>query len=751
MKIRRKPLPLPPKLKDFPQLEPLASGHFRYAYLHKGYVIKVPRNKRGQQDNELESSLYASSDHGQSGEFRFARCRLTARGWLVMERVDPIEDGDYPFPDWAKKIDWKQVGFDRNGRLAAYDYAIIKEKKTSTGASSMIEPSKEPIYDFYTRLAQALNSGQSRSVVLYGNVGDLFLINDGKGPVKYIPLVQYLNRKWAAMKTVTQITVELNGPLTFFKPDTQTEDTILNLKKAWRAWKFRLLSMSAAEADREFDDNVKNSASQPAFALEFLRQVCVAVRNLRHTNPEYNLRLLILVESAELAIPAGNGDIAQLQPLDRRKIAILEDWFGDPEFYEGSDSVVLISQSLSQIHPRITQMPQVFDIEVPAPNVEQRAHFVYWRWHDCAEEIEKKGGTPPPWNFESIAKNTAGLTLQSLRQLLIETAYRFPDQDVPTDLIINRVEDFIKSQLGEDVVEFKKPTHTLEDVIGFRSLKTFIKDRLIPRIRRGGTGALSAMGVAGPIGVGKTFIFEAMATELDEPVLVLKNIRSKWFGETDIIFEKLRRVLEAIGSCLVFVDEADTQFGGLSSDTHETERRLTGKVQAMVSDPRLKGRVVWLLMTARIEKLSPDMRRRGRAGDLIIPILDPKFQQNGLPSDDFEDFVWWIVGGIGLDPATCDKFAFLRICEAMKGRSAGDFASIRAEAIAEKVKDIDGLLKLIDDILETDIAKTRRYQELQALLNCTHKSLIPDISDPRRRREEWQQEVRVLQEQGYGR
>ena len=39
----------------------------------------------------------------------------------------------------------------------------------------------------------------------------------------------------------------------------------------------------------------------------------------------------------------------------------------------------------------------------------------------------------------------------------------------------------------------------------------------------------------------KTFVFEAVASELDLPVLVLKNIRSQWFGQTDVIFERVLR------------------------------------------------------------------------------------------------------------------------------------------------------------------------------------------------------------------
>ena len=70
--------------------------------------------------------------------------------------------------------------------------------------------------------------------------------------------------------------------------------------------------------------------------------------------------------------------------------------------------------------------------------------------------------------------------------------------------------------------------------------------------------------------------------------------------------------------------ELGDEFGGVGAETHSTERRLTGKIQAMMSDPRLRGRVIWLLMTARIHLLSPDIRRPGRVGDLIIPVLDPE-------------------------------------------------------------------------------------------------------------------------------
>ena len=54
----------------------------------------------------------------------------------------------------------------------------------------------------------------------------------------------------------------------------------------------------------------------------------------------------------------------------------------------------------------------------------------------------------------------------------------------------------------------------LEQVIGFSKLKEFLKTYLLPRMKLSDDSALPGAAIAGPIGGGKTFIFEAVAAEL---------------------------------------------------------------------------------------------------------------------------------------------------------------------------------------------------------------------------------------------
>jgi SpoVK/Ycf46/Vps4 family AAA+-type ATPase len=236
-----------------------------------------------------------------------------------------------------------------------------------------------------------------------------------------------------------------------------------------------------------------------------------------------------------------------------------------------------------------------------------------------------------------------------------------------------------------------------------------------------GKGTLPGAAVAGPIGGGKTFIFEAVASEVGMPVMVLKNIRSQWFGQTDVIFERLRRVLEALDRVLIVVDEADTQFGGVGGDTHETERRLTGKIQAMMSDPKLKGKVYWLLMTARIHLLSPDIRRPGRVGDLIIPVLDPE-------GEDRKAFLAWALKDIVfINSHEIQDTVLTKLLEYIpQDYSAASFASLKSNlAYKQNFATFEELVEEIKDFLQPSIGLTRRYQTLQALLNCTRRSLLP--------------------------
>ncbi|MEM8872725.1 MAG: ATP-binding protein [Planctomycetota bacterium] len=585
---------------------------------------------------------------------------------------------------------------------------------------------------FATRLARLLNSGQTRTVLLHGEVQDLFAAD---GETVFEPLLPFLTGRFA-VPGVVQIVYELNGPIRLVG-GSQWEV----LRRGWVAWKRgtttdanilqslvdRKQQLQTEMLERDFDANVADATGKPTVALEFLRQLTLCSRSRDPNGNAYiPEKLLIFIEAADMLLPA--GEITRLSAADRHRVAVCADWFSDAGFMNGDDSVVLIAESVGGIHERVARLPAVLSVAVPAPDVEQRRRFI-----DAFDQ-------PFETDIDNLAEATAGLSIHALRQLLMSAAHG--GHAITAGDVIGKVEEYLAAKLGDDVVEFKKPSHSLDAVIGFTRLKKFLKDELLPRFRSDGPDALPGAAVAGPIGSGKTFIFEAVAAECRLPVLVLKNIRSQWFGQTDVLLERLRLVLESLDKVIIFVDEADTAFGAIGPEGHATERRLTGKIQQMMSDPRLRGKVTWLLMTARIHLLSPDIRRPGRVGDLIIPILDPA-------GDDRLAFVEWMLDGV-IDGEL--EAAAAEIEPKLAADSAAAFASLRSNLKARVVAKgrklgVDEVEHFAADFIPPAIGDTRRYQLLQALINCTRRSLLPeDVTEEDRAR--WAEEARALELRG---
>lgn len=601
-----------------------------------------------------------------------------------------------------------------------------------------------PSHDFLKKAGRILNAGQSRSLLLTGNIHDVFAC-EIQGQPHHVPLLNLLTATWN-LSDYLLITYELNGPI-HFSTDQDAEE----VRDAWLKWRSgydsnelaikRMLATSKSSSDidgllRTYDDSLRKAANNTTLALELLRQMCVCSRTVLNGEKLLQRKLLILIEGADMLLP--DAPITSLSDKDRHRITICHDWFSDPGFVNGGDSVVMMAESRSMLHHRIARLPQLLDVEIPSPGFDHRRFFIGTFNDQLANKEELQ-----LWSTqENLAKLTAGLSLHALMQLLKGASHE--KRTLSQEEVIDKVEMFIQSQLGEDIVEFKKPAHNLKDVIGFSRLKTFLENDLMPRMAGTGAEVPAGAAVCGPIGGGKTFIFEALAAELDMVVLVIKNIRSQWYGQTDVIFERLRRVLNALSKVLIFMDEADTQLGGVGQDTHETERRLTGKIQSMMSDPQLRGRVIWLLVTARIHLLSPDLRRPGRVGDLIIPTLDPE-------GEDRLEFVRWTVKSV-LDDALTDA-EVEQLDDATRDFSAAAFASLRAELkakarLAKEPFTFETVREIMADQLPPAIADTRRYQTLQALINCTRRSLLPDpgVSDKERRK--WEKELRELEAQG---
>lgn len=374
----------------------------------------------------------------------------------------------------------------------------------------------------------------------------------------------------------------------------------------------------------------------------------------------------VIMEYAEAIAPAGDPNFQSES--DRAAIVTLHRWSALPEIERGDNVVLLISENLTELAPKLISNPKVAVVEVPMPDHATRreaARLADTRLTD--KDTERYAGitaglksiqiasilTPQPAAEEELADRemyiasllgggadaaarahklatlTSGLSREEVKELVAPTAV-VTDAPGPspierarkeTDRLIAKRKREILERECFGLVEFVEPAHGFEVVGGMEEVK---KDLLViaESIREGRTSRVP-MGIlfTGPMGTGKTFVAEAFAKECGLTTIKLKNFRSKWVGATEGNLEKILNVIRAIGQVVVIIDEGDRAFGNTDGEGDGgTSSRVIARIKEFMSDTSNRGRILFLVMTNRPDKLDVDLKRAGRL-DRKIPFL----------------------------------------------------------------------------------------------------------------------------------
>jgi AAA+ superfamily predicted ATPase len=229
---------------------------------------------------------------------------------------------------------------------------------------------------------------------------------------------------------------------------------------------------------------------------------------------------------------------------------------------------------------------------------------------------------------QKLAALTAGMSRDEVLKLIAPGATPPDPGAAPADrarkeadrLIARRKREILERECF-GLVEFVEPQHGFDVVGGMDEVK---KDLLVlaENIREGRTSRVP-MGIlfTGPMGTGKTFVAEAFAKECGLTTVKLKNFRSKWVGATEGNLEKILTVIKAIGQVVVIIDEGDRAFGNTDGEGDGgTSSRVIARIKEFMSDTSNRGRILFLVMTNRPDKLDVDLKRAGRL-DRKIPFL----------------------------------------------------------------------------------------------------------------------------------
>lgn len=450
------------------------------------------------------------------------------------------------------------------------------------------------------------------------------------------------------------------------------------------------------------------SRHQPLASLVLLSELATAVEVARKAN--YTVEgadsvkrkvrpLCVVVQYVGAILP--NGELGKLPELDRQRLVQFLSWASSPSLAHGGNLVILVSKTRAEVNGQVLALPASEAIELALPTAEQRQQFVE-RYSAQAQQAAVTFAEGP----EDFVASTAGLKLSGIEDLLEEA--RRSERPVGRSDVLTLVNKALEAELG-GIIRLNIPGHGKKDVIG-NGVAVEVLEKVFKRCDNIDT-AVSAVLVSGPNGGGKTFILEAMAAESGRVVIELAGLRGSYFGETDKFFEMLRFYISTYGRIIIMVDEAHTAFGSVhKSDTHETEKRLAGNIIKMMGDPKMRGKVLWCLMTSRPDELDPDVKSRA---PIQIPIFDPEG----------EDRVRLVKEMLGRKKIELDLAEVAKIVDLTLNYSLRDYDNLVRETLARDDKDPNKALE--DWAASQSIATQRRMQSLIASQHCSYPRLLP--------------------------
>ena len=427
-------------------------------------------------------------------------------------------------------------------------------------------------------------------------------------------------------------------------------------------------------------------------------------------------RVIVVLEYAESIAPA--TDFSCMNEDDRTSLVALLSLAADRTVQEQGGMVLLTVSNLADLHPSLRQPGGGAEvIEVPLPDEAERIQYI--------EYLLRQNGFPLSMDPGAFGRATAGLTRLHIEQLCRQAKAK--GSPLTFDEVKKRKREILTHDLY-GLVELIDPSFGLEVIGGLKAVRQFLGE-VIQAIRDGDLKMVPrGITLLGPPGVGKTAVAEALAKECGFNFVKITNPREKWVGASERNFWKILQALRSLTPLVVLEDEADQT--EQSRDELSGDSGVTNRLRQMrfdfTADPTIQGKVLWIRLTNRPDKLDPAERRSGRFSERI-PLL--------MPDADERVAIFAVMPRKhGFATAPVEFRALADLCEErFPGQITGadiEEISLRAYRHA-RVRGVDTVAEedyrwAIEDFIPSQSREVVRQQELLAVAHCSSRRFLPE-------------------------
>jgi transitional endoplasmic reticulum ATPase len=341
-------------------------------------------------------------------------------------------------------------------------------------------------------------------------------------------------------------------------------------------------------------------------------------------------RVAVILDGADLICPASHKAVMREEQL--ALLAKLLYWGTDSHLVAQNNPVFLLVPRLGDLHADLRDANSGYKvIELSLPD--EATRLAYIRWY--LEEHRKDEPIPlVDLSKEDLARNTAGLNLRQIEDILLLGAMSEEEQDghstpggVTRLLVKSRKDAIIQQQYHESVVILEPLPGGFASLGGMERLIAWMRAEVMAPLRDGRFREVpKGILLAGPPGNGKTLFVQAAAYELGFNAIALRmsSILGGVVGTSERNLQQTFDLAESLSPTFLFIDEIDqthlAQRGNQSGSP--VAANLFGMLLQFLGNEALRGHIMVVGATNHPELLDAALLRPGRF-DIIFPVLCP--------------------------------------------------------------------------------------------------------------------------------
>jgi len=424
------------------------------------------------------------------------------------------------------------------------------------------------------KVIDRFNSGVSHIFILHFNISDYFPVQD-----RFVSLQEMLEELCSQREILC--TYQYPSGLQFGKPDMDA--------------RFRRISgLNSRE----------HLPTGPNQNLQLIDRILKSEAFLPR-------QLALIVPYAETIFPANPN----MSPEEKANVITLTRWANDRSVAARKPIIFLLTSNLKDLNNQLLSSTQGIEIvQIPKPEQDDRKLYIdFLIAHNPALKLELTA--------EEFAHHTQGLSLNQIEDIVLRASSE--GSKITTDSVLERKVEILEQEYGQ-VLEIIRPKYGLNSVGGLDYAVRELSE--ISEIMKKGLTSAAPMGVIlmGPPGTGKSYLAECFARECGLLCVKFKPLRDMYVGQSERNQERAFSAIRALAPVVVMVDESDQQQSSRNSSSGDSgvSERMRAQSFEFWGDQSLRGKVLRIDLTNRVDLIDSAMRRSGRT-DIKIPILMP--------------------------------------------------------------------------------------------------------------------------------